>query len=118
MAERYCPRCEQSKDTVLFYTRRGNNASSYCIDCVCESAKQRQRSLKVKCVEYKGGKCQRCGYNKCIWALEFHHRDRTKKAFGIANRIKSFDKNPAVKEELDKCDMLCANCHREVESEM
>ena len=72
--------------------------------------------MKSLAIEYLGGKCYICGYNKCNSALEFHHRDREKKDFGIANSgwSKSFDK---IKPELDKCDLLCANCHREVHEE-
>jgi hypothetical protein len=64
-------------------------------------------------VEYKGGKCSSCGYNKCIAALEFHHLDPSKKDFSISSsgNTRSWNK---VKEELDKCVLLCSNCHREV----
>ncbi|MEI7999365.1 MAG: hypothetical protein WCH62_07675 [Candidatus Omnitrophota bacterium] len=59
-----------------------------------------------------GGKCSACGYHKCDDALEFHHLDRSKKDFGISSKgyARSWQK---VKEELDKCLLLCANCHRE-----
>ena len=69
----------------------------------------RQRTKK-KLVEYKGGKCQLCGYNKCIRSLIFHHRDPNEKDFGITGKTISFDK---LKIEVDKCDLLCANCHGE-----
>jgi len=64
-------------------------------------------------VEYKGGKCAICGYDRCLEALEFHHLDSEGKDFGISDKgyTRSWKK---VKEELDKCVMLCANCHREV----
>jgi len=64
-------------------------------------------------VEYKGGRCQICGYDGCPEVLEFHHVDGNKKDFGISQRgyTRSWKK---VMEELDKCVMLCANCHREV----
>lgn len=64
-------------------------------------------------VEYKGGKCNSCNYNKCIAALEFHHIDPEQKDFGIGNKgfTKSWDK---IKTELDKCILVCANCHREI----
>lgn len=67
--------------------------------------------LKYQCVEYKGGKCFICSYDKCIKALEFHHLDPTQKDFSISTISKSFE---TVKSELDKCVLLCANCHREV----
>lgn len=70
----------------------------------------RQR-LKIRAVEYKGGSCSKCNYSKCIAALEFHHLDPNEKDFGIGSGdIKAWKK---VKIELDKCIILCANCHRE-----
>lgn len=66
-------------------------------------------------VEYKGNKCQLCGYNRCIEAMEFHHLDFSEKEFGISQKgyTRSWE---IVKEELEKCIILCANCHREVHS--
>lgn len=69
------------------------------------------RKTKLKAIEYKGGKCIVCGYNKSIRALQFHHLDPTQKDFGISGTTKSFEK---LKPELDKCVLLCANCHGEV----
>ena len=64
-------------------------------------------------ISYKGGKCSICGYEKCPEAMEFHHPEPTKKDFGISSKgyTRGWEK---VKKELDKCVMLCANCHREV----
>ena len=64
-------------------------------------------------LEYKGSKCQSCGYDRCKRALEFHHIDEGSKDFGIGfkGETRSWEK---VKSELDKCILLCANCHREV----
>lgn len=75
---------------------------------------KRRKKVKLMAVAYKGGKCAVCGYNKCIDALEFHHL--TDKSFGISSKgyTRSWEK---IKAELDKCIMLCANCHREVEAE-
>ena len=73
----------------------------------------RQRT-KEKAVNYLGGKCKICGYSKCIRALSFHHLDKSTKEFAIsANCNKAWDK---VQTELDKCVLLCANCHMEVEA--
>ena len=74
-----------------------------------------RKRIKVKAVEYKGGKCYICGYDKCVAALEFHHIDPKTKSFSISGNgfTHSWDK---IKQELDKCVLLCANCHREVEN--
>ena len=56
------------------------------------------------------GKCQRCGYNKCISALEFHHTDPTKKEFTISN---DHFKLKEVMKEIKKCILICSNCHKE-----
>ncbi|MDO8558440.1 MAG: hypothetical protein Q7S09_04625 [bacterium] len=76
---------------------------------------KRRRKLKMLAVEYKGGKCQVCGYKKCIWALDLHHRNPASKEFAIGDKgyTRSWD---AIKRELDKCILVCANCHREIEA--
>lgn len=76
---------------------------------VLSVAAWRQRK-KARAVAYKGGACQICGYNKSLVALHFHHRDPSKKDFIISRASKSWE---AVLAELDKCDLLCANCHAE-----
>lgn len=72
---------------------------------------------KKKAVEYKGGKCTRCGYSRSLAALEFHHPDPEVKDHGFVSGrhvLRPWDKQRA---ELDKCVLLCANCHREVHEE-
>lgn len=87
-----------------------------CKKCNSESATKAKQNRKKKCVEYKGGKCERCGYSKCVNALEFHHKNPNEKDFNISTfgyRM-SFEE---LKSELDKCILLCANCHREVHAD-
>ncbi len=74
---------------------------------------KRRKLIRKMSVEYKGNKCVICGYNKCDRALEFHHLNPNEKDFGISAKgyTRSWEK---VKNELDKCMMLCANCHREI----
>jgi|SRR5690606_4371730 len=77
---------------------------------------ERRRRIKKQAVEYKGGKCERCGYNKSYAAMDFHHKDpneKDKSVSHISNKKWKFIKN-----ELDKCQLLCSNCHREVHEEM
>ena len=82
-----------------------------------ERVKKRRRDLKKMAVDYKGGCCERCGYDKCIEALEFHHKDPNEKDFGIAHKghTKSWEK---IKKEVDKCILVCSNCHREIHAEL
>lgn len=69
-------------------------------------------ALKIKAVRYKGGQCELCGYSKCFGALEFHHKNPLEKEFDWSSlRKRSWG---TIVEELDKCSILCANCHREV----
>ncbi len=74
---------------------------------------KRRRKLKTLAIEYKGGKCQICGYKKFQGALDLHHMNGIKE-FGIADKgyTRSWEK---VKTELNKCILVCANCHREIE---
>lgn len=66
-------------------------------------------------VNYKGGKCEICGYNKNLAALQFHHLDPSQKDFNIATNLmlKDFSMNNYY-QEVDKCILLCANCHMEI----
>jgi deoxycytidylate deaminase len=78
---------------------------------------KRRRKLKAMVVQYKGGKCILCGYNKCIQAFDLHHKEDSKKEFGLSTRglTRSWEK---TKKEADKCILVCANCHREIHAEL
>lgn len=110
-----CPICEQTLPIDNFYKKSGRDSTlSYCKKCSNNIAIKNQRKNKIKAIEYKGGKCQICSYSRCTAALEFHHTDPSKKeAINFKNR--SFAK---IKEEVDKCMLLCVNCHRETHSEL
>ncbi len=88
-----------------------------CSKCDIQRHSLMRKQLKARLVEYKGGCCERCGYSKSIKALEFHHRNPSRKDFSIAGAgsTKNFDK---AKLEVDKCILVCANCHREIHEEI
>ena len=72
-----------------------------------------QMRKKIKGVEYLGGKCMHCGFDHPS-ALQFHHRDPSQKIFNVTSKELSMPRKypwEAVRTELDKCDLLCANCH-------
>jgi hypothetical protein len=113
IGKRICPKCGKEKNDDEFYRRRTNNKlTSYCIDCNKKNATFYKQEIKKKCVDYKGGKCEICGYNKNLSALEFHHKNPDGKDFSIGNSKTIILEN--LKSELDKCVLLCANCHREL----
>ena len=78
-----------------------------------KSGAENRKIIKKWALEYKGSKCSICGYDKCDNALEFHHRDTSQKDFSISDRNLILDWD-LIKLELDKCDLVCANCHREI----
>ena len=87
-----------------------------CKKCRSEAVQRKRLNLKKKAVQYKGGKCCKCGYDKCQDALDFHHVNPNEKDFAISAKgyLKSWEK---IKTELDKCLLVCANCHREIHSQ-
>jgi hypothetical protein len=98
----------------FIYNRKSGHTKEVCNSCMVTKSRQQK---KKKAVEYKGGSCQICGYNKSMRALEFHHLDPSKKDFGISesNIQRSWE---LQKIELDKCILLCCRCHAEVHDGM
>lgn len=81
-----------------------------------EAVAKRRKKIRLKAIEHLGGKCIKCGYKKYPEVLEFHHRDPSKKDFNVSSKghCRSWQR---VEKEIEKCDLLCANCHREVHVE-
>jgi DNA-binding CsgD family transcriptional regulator len=113
-----------TKETALHFNISESSVKKYKdnkrIELTLEEKKERQylylqdfrQKLKDKCIEYKGGKCEICGYDKCNRSMDFHHRDPNEKDFGIGSyKILNWNK---IKNELNKCDLLCKNCHGEL----
>lgn len=106
-----CAKCKK-----IFYPKKGASTRKYCYECVPESfsnGAQQRKFIKQWAVEYKGNKCECCGYNKCIEALEFHHLNPEEKDFNISDRDIKLNWEE-IKKEIDKCILVCSNCHREI----
>lgn len=115
METKYCPRCESDLPLDAFYERRNRSGlhTCYCRACLKAQYSERHFAFKQKCVDYKGGKCQVCGYNRCLGAMDFHHLDPSQKDFALASRKNRGDWD-TVQKELDKCILVCCRCHREI----
>lgn len=74
-----------------------------------------RKRTKLKAVVYKGGGCLICGYSRCVRALTFHHLDPEQKDFSLGGKCLAWE---TIKAELDKCVLLCGNCHDEVHDGM
>lgn len=100
-----CNKC----DKIFIYNRNKGCSKIKCPSCYV--SEQRKKNKKIL-VEYKGGKCQICDYNKCIEALSFHHLNSNEKDFTISNKMSYSIKR--LKLETDKCILVCHNCHTEI----
>lgn len=101
--------CQNCKRLYNFKVKKKNGATrKLCASC---QVNIRKHSNKVKAIEYKGGRCELCGYKKCPRALCFHHRNPSEKDFIISgNHSRKWE---VIRKELDKCVLLCHNCHME-----
>ena len=102
--------CEKHGETEFVLEGRGYYR---CKKCRIARANKSRGELKVRLVAHFGGKCIHCGYDRCVGALHFHHRDPSEKEFGLAanGNIASWKRMLA---EASKCDLICGNCHAEV----
>ncbi len=79
-----------------------------------EAQKGRGLTRKIQLVKAAGGQCSICGYKKNLSALAFHHTDSADKDFKLDMRSLSNRKLEYVLTELDKCILVCHNCHAEL----
>jgi transposase len=95
--------------------RLDHRRSYRCLLCRQEQVAERRRRIKRILVAEAGGRCRRCGYDRCIAALQFHHMDPGTKSFTLSSKgiTRSLD---SAREEARKCILLCANCHAEIEA--
>jgi 5-methylcytosine-specific restriction endonuclease McrA len=109
LADRACPK----HGLVSF--RLDPRGTYRCKRCRQEQVADRRRRVKRILVEEAGGSCALCGYHRCVAALQFHHRDPAAKRFALSS--KGVTRGiAAARAEAQKCVLLCANCHAEVEA--
>lgn len=105
----FCRECKTTGEENFY-----KSSKYYCKVCwnqkTYQAGKDKVQALKL---EY-GGKCTKCEYDKCLDALEFHHLDPTQKEFNLGARRGLNIKDLRV--ELNKCILVCRNCHAEIHS--
>jgi len=117
----WCSKCKQWKERDQF-NKDSNNppyyVRLYCKACVSVTRnkayhktyfKKRTYTIKYKYVHMMGGQCQKCGYKEYISALEFHHVYPEHKEIEIPLYTGT---EQQIVQELDKCVLLCSNCHK------
>jgi hypothetical protein len=109
---RNCIICNRQYEYIRIRTKgkeySNGSTTKYCNSCVVNI---RRFKLRKKIIDYLGGSCVDCGYNKCYGALDAHHLDELTKDFNISGaHCKSWK---TIVKELEKCILLCSNCHRE-----
>lgn len=112
-----CPICKKEFIIINKY----DTARRYCYECSPANRGSNYiplvRAMRRQVIKERGGKCERCGYDKCFDALCFHHIDPFKKEFSLSQRSGSANWEKFSK-EAEKCIILCANCHAEVHKEL
>jgi len=110
-----CPKCEVTKPLTDFYKQirpSGNVCNgSWCKACVKGQTVVRQRHYKQQAIDLKGGGCRACGFKAYAGALDFHHIDPSTKDMQ-AGRFSRKPTSYKLSKELNKCVLVCANCHR------
>lgn len=116
----YCNQCGEK----LIQRASGGKSKKICDECKKEFIKigysrnglnglQKRLRRKAHIIKELGGKCSVCGYHKNIAALEFHHKNKDTKNFGLTGKNLNEKEFIQVKKELEKCIILCGNCHAE-----
>lgn len=108
-----CCKCGKEKPIKDFQTKGSEpRVSSWCRECLYVTQKQRWFDRKIKAVKILGGQCRHCGYDKNLACLHLHHVDPTMKEFDW--RVMRQMKWETILLELQKCILLCSNCHGEI----
>lgn len=107
-----CTDCKVEINASNGYKKAGTKGRfmSRCKKCFCDYCINRWRERKVKAIKDKGDKCHDCKQTYHFSVYDFHHLDPSKKDMAW-DRAKMVS-DERLKQELDKCILLCSNCHR------
>ena len=118
---RQCRKCGQIKAHSEYSnvsTDRHNGRDGlnrWCRTCKAEYQAQRIEARRLYWLELAGNACQNCGWNAYSVSLDFHHVDGDSKEWSPGKLIMSRPIGDAeVRAELEKCALLCCNCHQAI----
>jgi hypothetical protein len=110
-----CSSCKVELPVSAFYSNgyQPNGKKKYKSKCKkCQTIRDNTRKEDIVLRVIGSYSCNLCGYNKCKQALEFHHLDPKIKEYSITSL--NTHKEDTIIKELEKCILVCANCHREI----
>ncbi len=131
-----CPNCNLSKENSEFYLRKkdSNLLSSWCKECeksawkkwysenkekrikYCIDFNKKNRKSKIEWLnEIKNKPCKDCGQKYNPWVMEYDHIDSSNKEANVSTLLKHNCSKKKILKEIEKCELVCANCHRERE---
>lgn len=110
-----CPRCGEVKPLEAFAKRRGHLRQSWCQTCVKLYQRGRPRVLLAKRVvrEAKNQACADCGVQYPHYVMDLDHLPGNEKRANMNVLVKRGTAREILLDEIAKCDVVCANCHRE-----
>ena len=120
--KRLCRNCGQIQNKKYFHSEKGRESmnkyrrSDKAKKLGKEYRQKRKNMWREWFINNGYGVCSKCGYNEYFEAIEFHHRDPSTKKIYVCEWVQkrgcTTKNQQIIKQEIDKCDVLCANCHR------
>lgn len=116
----YCIDCDRERKRAYKNTEKGKASQRRRSEryrrsrpeSIARSTRKDRDKKQALINEFKSRGCASCGYNRCPEALDLHHRDDAIKEGNLSNMVYNCGID-RIKSELEKCEVLCANCHRE-----
>lgn len=112
-----CTKCGRGKPLSHFWkqSKTKDGLNTWCKSCIVEGMKNAARKRKKELVDLFGGECYRCGGKFHQAVFDLHHINPKEKEGALGKLLQSYSiDHPKVLMEMEKCVMLCSNCHRVV----
>jgi predicted HNH restriction endonuclease len=110
-----CTKCKQNHPLSNYWkqSKAKDGLNTWCKTCISIGMREHARKRKREVIDLLGGKCSVCNGTFHQAAYDFHHKNPTEKEGGIAKLLQSYSvQHPKVQQELNKCILICSNCHR------